>query len=95
MDSWGRFEEDILPPKGAFFIKLKGEDISDEDYEHAQLAWNKLECKTMGDYHDTYLMADVCLLADVFENYRQTCMKHYSLEPLITFQHRECHGMHF
>ena len=80
MDSWERFDEDTLPPKGAFFSKLKGEDISDEDYEHAQLAWNKLECKTMGDYHDAYLLADVCLLADVFENYRQTCMKHYSLD---------------
>ena len=81
MDSWERFDEETLPPKGAFFSKLKGTDISDSDYEHAQFAWEKLGCRTMGDYHDAYLMADVCLLADVFENYRKTCMKHYSLDP--------------
>lgn len=81
MNSWERFNEDALPPKGAFFSSLKGKDISDDDYQHAKAAWKKLKCQTMGDYHDAYLLADVCLLADVFENYRKTCMKHYSLDP--------------
>ena len=81
MDSWERFDDDALPPKGAFFSSLKGKDISDEDYQHALVAWQQLECKTMGDYHDAYLMADVCLLADVFENYRKTCKTHYELDP--------------
>eukprot|EP00745_Piridium_sociabile_P030720 TRINITY_DN50_c0_g2_i2.p1 TRINITY_DN50_c0_g2~~TRINITY_DN50_c0_g2_i2.p1 ORF type:complete len:791 (+),score=53.07 TRINITY_DN50_c0_g2_i2:2261-4633(+) len=81
MNSWERFDEDELPPKDAFFSSLRGTGISDEDYQHAQTAWKELKCRTMGDYHDHYLMADVCLLADVFENYRKTCMKHYSLDP--------------
>lgn len=81
MDSWERFDEDELPPKDAYFSRLKGKGISDEDYEHAKTAWNKLGCNTMGDYHDQYLLADVCLLADIFENYRRTCMKHYNLDP--------------
>ena len=81
MNSWERFDEESLPQKGAFFSSLKGKDISDEDYEHALKAWQELQCKTMGDYHDTYLLADVCLLADVFENYRKTCKKHYALDP--------------
>jgi hypothetical protein len=81
MNSWERFDEDELPPKDAFFSSLKGKGISEEDYRHAHSAWKQLNCQTMGDYHDHYLMADVCLLADVFENYRKTCMKHYSLDP--------------
>lgn len=81
MNSWERFDDDSLPPKGAFFSSLKRKDISDDDYQHAQTAWGKLNCETMGDYHDACLKADVCLLADVFENYRKTCMKHYSLDP--------------
>ena len=81
MNSWERFDEDTLPPEGAFFSSLKGKDISDEDYLHAKTSWLKLGCKTMGDYHESYLMADVWLLADVFENYRKTCMKHYRLDP--------------
>ena len=81
MNSWECFDEISLPPKGAFYSSLKNKDISDDDYEYAKMVWDKLQCKTMGDYHDQYLLADVCLLADVFENYRKTCMKHYSLDP--------------
>ena len=55
MDSFERFEEDHLPPKEAFYSKLHGAHISDEDYAHAQSVWNTLNIHTMGEYHDLYL----------------------------------------
>ena len=35
-DNWEKFDENILPPKEAFYSNLNLEDISDEDYTHAQ-----------------------------------------------------------
>ena len=81
MDSFERLKETELPPKEAFYSRVNEEDISDEDYEHAQEVWETFEMKTLKDYHNLYNQADVLLLADVFENFRNICIKNYELDP--------------
>ena len=84
MDSFNKFEEK-LPKKEEFYSILNDEHISDEDYQHAQNVWNKFNLKNMGEYHDLYLQSDILLLADVFENFRKTCLEHYKLDPCHYF----------
>ena len=81
MDSLEKLKETKLPPKETFYSRLNDEDISDEDYEHAIKVWKTFGMKTLQDYHDLYNDADVLLLADVFENFRDICIKNYKLDP--------------
>ena len=37
--------------------------------------------KNLGDHHDLYLQSDTLLLADVFGNFRNKCIKIYELDP--------------
>lgn len=81
VDSFKRFEERALPPKSAFRNDLSGEDISDEDYTHAQKVWDAFQMQTFGDYHDLYLKTDVLLLTSVFESFRDLSLTTYKLDP--------------
>ena len=85
MDDFNTFKEEGLPSIENFYSKLTGEDISDCDYNHAENVWKKIECKTVGDYHDLYLKSDVLILADVFENFRKTGKEYYNLDPAHYF----------
>ena len=81
VSSFEKLSETQLPPKVQFYSNLNDEEISDEDYQHAIKVWNTFGCKTIRDYHNLYLESDVMLLADVFENFRKTCLNHYNLDP--------------
>ncbi|XP_068709676.1 uncharacterized protein [Montipora foliosa] len=84
MDSFDKFNEK-LPSKEDFYSILNDEHITDKDYQHAQTVWDTFSLKNMGEYHDIYLKSDILLLADVFENFRKTCLQYYKLDPCHYF----------
>ena len=90
MDSWERFNETSMPDKEAFYSNLNMEDITDVDYRHAKRVFENLSNKNLGDYHDLYVQSDTLLLADVFENFRNLCIKVYELDLLIFCLHQIC-----
>ena len=65
--------------------KISDGHISIKDYMTCEKIWNMFNIKNMGDYHDHYLKKDVLLLADVFEKFISTCIKHYELDPCHYF----------
>ena len=85
MDSFDKFNKTELPTKEEFYSILSNEHITDEQYEHAKKVWKTFKLQSMGEYHNLYLKSDVLLLADVFENFRKTCLQYYKLDPCHYF----------
>ena len=81
MDRWKKLKETSLPDKKDFYSELNKENITDEDYAHAQKIWEVFKIKNLGEYHDLYVQSDTILLADVFENFRDKCTEIYKLDP--------------
>ncbi|XP_060854935.1 uncharacterized protein LOC132932569 [Metopolophium dirhodum] len=84
-DEWSKLDENALPDKAEFYTEfysiLTESAIKDEEYEHAMKVWKHFGCKAIGEYSDLYLKINVLLLADIFENVRDVCMKTYNLDP--------------
>ena len=80
-DTWEKFSEISLPSKKDFYSNLNMEDISDVDYRYANNVFKVFKLENLGDYHDLYVQSDTLLLADVFNNFRDMCLKEYELDP--------------
>ena len=85
MDTEDKLNVTKLPPREAFYSRLSGKGISKADYNHALKVWNVFKMKTFKEYHELYNETDVLLLADVFENFRNSSLKIYGLDPAHYF----------
>ena len=61
------------------------EDISDANYAHTKRVCKDFEIKNLGEYHDLHVQSNTLLLADVFESFRNMCLKLYKLDPAKCF----------
>ena len=66
MDSWDGFDETRLPPRSAFHKSISDTNISNEDYNHTLTVWRDFNISSMGEYHNLYLLIDVLLLSNTF-----------------------------
>ena len=65
--------------------KISDGHVSIEDYMVCKSIWDIFKMKNMGDYHDHYFKKNILLLANVFENFINTCLKYYKLDPCNYF----------
>ena len=83
MDSLERFKETSLPPREAFYDRLRNKPLSEKNYQHALDTWQQFGICNMHEYHDHYLKLDVLLLADVFNNFRESILRKHNLDVLF------------
>ena len=81
MESCERFHETSLPDKESFYSNLNMEDITDVDHRHANKVFKAFKLKDLGQYHDLYVQSDTIQLCDIYENFRNICIKVYELDP--------------
>ena len=80
MWSWRNFKEPVRLDKKYYYSETNDENTSDDDLEHVKKVCNALNITNLGDYHDLYVSLDVALLADVFENFRDTTINFDKLD---------------
>ena len=54
IDDIEKLKEKQLPPRKAFYSKLKLSGISKNEYKHAKNVYNKFNCQSFQDYHNLY-----------------------------------------
>ena len=62
-------------------------DIADRDYTHANRFCKKFQIKNLDEYHDLYIQIDKLLLPDLFNNFWNTFLQIYELDPPHFFLH--------
>ena len=85
MDSIEKLKDTEPPPQQAFYSKLSGHGINNYCYNHVLNVWKTFKMKTLKEYHEVYNITDVLLLADIFENFRDLCLKNYGLDPVYYY----------
>ena len=85
LDNIEKLKDKEPPPQKAFYSKLTGKGINNYNYNHVLSVWKTFKMKNFKDYLELYNVTDVLLLADVFEKFRDICLKNYGLDPVYYY----------
>ena len=85
LDNIEKLKDPTPPPQKAFYSKLTGKGINNYNYKHVLNVWKTWKMKTFKEYLELYNVTHVLLLADVFENFRNICLKNYGLDPVYYY----------
>ena len=71
-----------LPDKKHFYNMLKLKDITDKEYKLVKNFYKDMKFKNIREYLECYLISDITLLADVFNNFRKIIFDNLKLDPV-------------
>jgi len=66
--------------------------VSESAYAHAANAWQRFSIRMFGEYGNLYLKT-VLLLVGIFENFCDSCIASYELDPAYYYTLPILHGM--
>ena len=75
-------EIEELPDKKHFYNMLKLKDITDKEYKLVKKFYENMKFKNLRKYLECYLISDITLLADVFNNFRKIIFDNLGLDPV-------------
>ena len=86
-------ENENLPDKKYFYNMLKLKDIDDKEYKILKEFYKNMKFKNVTEYLECYLISDITLLADIFNNFRKIifdnlgldCVKYISAPSLTKY----------
>ena len=68
------------------------EDITHEDYTHAQKIFEELKLKNLGDYHDLYTQSDTLYLQVFLKTLETSILKYMNSILFIFCLHQDQHA---
>ena len=75
-------KDENLPDKKYFYNMLKLSDITDEEYKKVKNFYENMKFKNIREYLECYLISDITLLADIFNNFRKIIFDNLGLDPV-------------
>ena len=72
--------EEFLPPKKDFYNKLTMNEITNKEYKNVKLFYKKMKFKNLKEYIECYLISDITLIGDVFNNFRKMIFDEFELD---------------
>ena len=71
-----------LPDKKHFYNLLTLKDIDDDDYKKVEKFYKDMKFKNIKEYLECYLISDITLLGDIFNNFRKIIFDNLGLDPV-------------
>ena len=71
-----------IPDKKHFYNMLTLKDITDKEYKLVKKFYENMKFKNLREYLECYLISDITLLSDVFNNFRKIIYDNLELDPV-------------
>jgi hypothetical protein len=69
-----------IPEQKHFYNKLKEQDVSLKDWEHANTVFKDFKCENLKEYLEMYCLTDTAILCEVFLQFRKITFENFGLD---------------